>query len=400
MPTLVEFFGRELATTARRRAGHAEPRASATTSSRRCPTSTTSSRASQTLLCRRRGTATFEFPHLAAARSSELEYDTIYHEHFSYFSFCDHPRDPSQRTASTVVRRRGALDARGLVARLRPAPRAACTLSARPCPRSWTRRSGGVFATPAPYERFADERQRIEAGAARAPDRHSARRQAGRRLRRARQGQHAAQLLRHPHATSSTTPSIGTRTSKGCYTPGTHIPIHPPERLAETRPDYIVVLPWNLIDEIAAQLAHTSEWGAKLVVPIPRATVIEPGEGAGSASRQRTSGVKVVIFCGGLGVRMGEATQRIPKPMIPVGLAADPLAHHAVVRLVGTHGLHPLPRLPRARSSSSTFWTTTRRSRTTSCSRGQRGRAARHGHERLEDHVRRHRRAVRPSASA
>ena len=61
---------------------------------------------------------------------------------------------------------------------------------------------------------------------------------------------------------------------------GNQIPIHPPERLAETRPDYIVVLPWNLIDEISAQLAYTSEWGAKLVVPIPRATVIEPGEGA------------------------------------------------------------------------------------------------------------------------
>jgi SAM-dependent methyltransferase len=59
----------------------------------------------------------------------------------------------------------------------------------------------------------------------------------------------------------------------GRFTPGTHVPIHPPERLAETRPDYILILPWNLKDEIMAQLAHTQEWGARFVVPIPEVTV-------------------------------------------------------------------------------------------------------------------------------
>ena len=54
--------------------------------------------------------------------------------------------------------------------------------------------------------------------------------------------------------------------------------------------------------------------------------------------------MKVVIFCGGLGVRMGEATQRIPKPMIADRDAADPLAPHEVVRVLGPHRLHPLPR--------------------------------------------------------
>ena len=60
----------------------------------------------------------------------------------------------------------------------------------------------------------------------------------------------------------------------GLFTPGTHIPIYPPERIAETRPDYIVVLPWNLIDEISAQLEYVREWGARLIVPIPHATVL------------------------------------------------------------------------------------------------------------------------------
>ena len=59
----------------------------------------------------------------------------------------------------------------------------------------------------------------------------------------------------------------------GLYTPGTHIPIFPPEKIAETRPDYILVLPWNLIDEIAAQLDYVADWGGQLIVPVPFTTV-------------------------------------------------------------------------------------------------------------------------------
>ena len=51
---------------------------------------------------------------------------------------------------------------------------------------------------------------------------------------------------------------------QGKHTPGTHIPIHPPERIAETRPDVILILPWNLAREISDQLAYTAEWGAEL----------------------------------------------------------------------------------------------------------------------------------------
>jgi hypothetical protein len=61
------------------------------------------------------------------------------------------------------------------------------------------------------------------------------------------------------------------------YTPGTRIPIYAPDRIGETRPDVIVILPWNLAEEIAEQLAYTSDWGARLVVPIPRPRVIASG---------------------------------------------------------------------------------------------------------------------------
>jgi C-methyltransferase C-terminal domain/Putative zinc binding domain/Methyltransferase domain len=63
----------------------------------------------------------------------------------------------------------------------------------------------------------------------------------------------------------------------GRYTPGRHIPIYSPDLLAATRPSHIVILPWNLRDEITAQLDYARrDWGARLVVPIPRLEVVEP----------------------------------------------------------------------------------------------------------------------------
>jgi hypothetical protein len=59
----------------------------------------------------------------------------------------------------------------------------------------------------------------------------------------------------------------------GRFLPGTRIPIHSPQRIAETRPDYVLILPWNLRDEIAEQLAYVADWGGRLVVPIPELEV-------------------------------------------------------------------------------------------------------------------------------
>jgi SAM-dependent methyltransferase len=61
---------------------------------------------------------------------------------------------------------------------------------------------------------------------------------------------------------------------QGRFLPGTHIPIYAPERLAETRPDYILVLPWNLRDEISKQLDYVRTWGGKLVFPIPGLDIV------------------------------------------------------------------------------------------------------------------------------
>ena len=64
----------------------------------------------------------------------------------------------------------------------------------------------------------------------------------------------------------------------GRYTPGMHIPIHPVDALDRARPDYILILPWNLKNEIIRQMHHVAAWGAKFIVPIPYAAVIDPRE--------------------------------------------------------------------------------------------------------------------------
>ena len=60
---------------------------------------------------------------------------------------------------------------------------------------------------------------------------------------------------------------------QGLFLPGTHIPVHAPEKIRETKPDYVLILPWNIKDEIMQQMAFIGEWGGQFAVPIPAARV-------------------------------------------------------------------------------------------------------------------------------
>jgi hypothetical protein len=64
----------------------------------------------------------------------------------------------------------------------------------------------------------------------------------------------------------------------GRYLPGTHIPIKPVEALAEARPDYVLIMPWNLRREISAQLSYVGDWGGQLVTALPSLQIFEPGD--------------------------------------------------------------------------------------------------------------------------
>ena len=60
---------------------------------------------------------------------------------------------------------------------------------------------------------------------------------------------------------------------QGKFLPGVRIPIYPPEQIRETRPDYLLILPWNLKDEVIKTNAYIREWGGQFVVPIPEVRV-------------------------------------------------------------------------------------------------------------------------------
>jgi hypothetical protein len=61
---------------------------------------------------------------------------------------------------------------------------------------------------------------------------------------------------------------------QGYFLPGSRVPIYAPEHIQETKPDYVLILPWNLKDEIVSQMGHIRQWGGQFVVPIPEVMVL------------------------------------------------------------------------------------------------------------------------------
>ena len=274
VPTLVEFFGRETA-----KGLLAEGRRASLVVGNNVLAQVPDLNdfvAGVKLILRDEGTATFEFPHLLKLLDG-LQYDTIYHEHFSYFSF---------GTIVEILRAHGldAYDVEELWAHggsLRVyAQHANGPHSTREAvPRLLANEEREGLRSPERYVRFAEKVEESKRGLLDLLI----------ELRRERK-----QIVGYgaPGKGNTLLNYCGIRTDfldytvdrnpykHGLFTPGTHIPIHPAERIAETRPDYVLVLPWNLVDEISSQLTYVGEWGGKLIVPIPLATVIEPGADA------------------------------------------------------------------------------------------------------------------------
>jgi len=61
---------------------------------------------------------------------------------------------------------------------------------------------------------------------------------------------------------------------QGKYLPGTHLPIMHPDVIKQRKPDYILILPWNIKDEIMQQLGYIREWGGRFIIPIPTVTIV------------------------------------------------------------------------------------------------------------------------------
>ena len=217
------------------------------------------------------GVVTIEFPHLLQLMQ-ENQFDTIYHEHFSYFSFFTTERIFAAHgltlfDVDELPTHGGSLRIYGRHAddESKPVTDGAHGLRAREMEAGL----GGLEA----YRLF---REQVEG---------TKRDLLEFLIERRREGKSIAGYGA-PGKGNTLLNYCGIRTDfldytvdrnpykQGTYLPGTHIPVFPPEKIAETKPDYILILPWNLKDEIAKQLEYTKEWGAKLVVPIPRVKVL------------------------------------------------------------------------------------------------------------------------------
>jgi C-methyltransferase C-terminal domain/Putative zinc binding domain/Methyltransferase domain len=216
------------------------------------------------------GTVTLEFPHLARLIEGN-QFDTIYHEHYSYFSLY---------TTERIFARHGLR-----VFDVEELPTHGGSLRIWGChandPRLGTDRLTALQARelaagvdqPRYYSDFSERAMRTKHNLLEF-------------LIQARREGKVIAGYGAPGKGNTLLNYCGIRTDfleytvdrnpykHGMFLPGTHIPIYAPERLAETRPDYILILPWNLKAEIVAQLRYARDWGARFIIPIPEVEVI------------------------------------------------------------------------------------------------------------------------------
>ena len=211
------------------------------------------------------GLVTLEFPHLLRL-IERRQYDTIYHEHFSYLSLLTSGRVLA--SAGLTVVDVEELDTHGGSLRVYARPDESAGEPATGVKAVLDREESAGLHTVAGHEGFARQVMEIKSDLV------------GFLLDAARQGKSVAgygapgkgnTLLNHCGIRSDLLSYTVDRSpvKQGQFLPGTHIPIYAPERLAQTRPDYVLVLPWNLRDEISEQLEYIRSWSARLVFPIP-----------------------------------------------------------------------------------------------------------------------------------
>ena len=217
------------------------------------------------------GVVTMEFPHLLRLIEGN-QFDTIYHEHFSYFSFLtaeqvfaahgltlfDVEELPTHGGSLRIYARHAEDDSKPLTARvqeLREREQAAGTRDV------------------ASYLSFAEQVRETKRALLDF-------------LIRAKRAGHSVAGYGAPAKGNTLLNYCGVRTDfldytvdasphkQGHFLPGTRIPVYHPDRLRATRPRYVLILPWNLRAEIVAQHSYIREWGGQFVVPIPRAEVL------------------------------------------------------------------------------------------------------------------------------
>jgi SAM-dependent methyltransferase len=216
------------------------------------------------------GLVTLEFPHLLRL-IERRQYDTIYHEHYSYLSLLTACR--ALATAGLRVVDVEELSTHGGSLRVHARPAEAAGEPGERVKAVLDAEEAAGLHTVAGYAGFAGEVLRIKSDLLTF-------------LIRAADDGHTVAGYGAPGKGNTLLNHCGIRSDllqytvdrspvkQGKFLPGTHIPIYAPDRLAETRPDYILVLPWNLREEISEQLSYVRSWGGRLVFPIPALEVV------------------------------------------------------------------------------------------------------------------------------
>ncbi|MGC2814126.1 MAG: class I SAM-dependent methyltransferase [Candidatus Acidiferrum sp.] len=218
------------------------------------------------------GVITMEFPHLLRLMDKN-QFDTIYHEHFSYFSFLTTEKIFAAHgltlfDVEELASHGGSLRiyARHSEDKSKPVSAAAQELRAREIAAGLDR-----------IERYAEFEEKVK----------ETKRKLLEFLIRAKREGNKIVGYGAPGKGNTLLNYCGIRTDfldftvdrnpykHGRFLPGTHIPIYAPEKLRAARPDYVFILPWNLKNEIMEQLSFIREWGGKFIVPIPEVKVYE-----------------------------------------------------------------------------------------------------------------------------
>lgn len=216
------------------------------------------------------GVLTLEFPHLLRLIEHN-EFDTIYHEHFSYFSLL---------TTTQVMRAHGltVFDVEVLPTHGGSLRVYACRAESRAhaiqpsVQKLIAEEESAGLASLEGYERFAEQVKQTKFALM---DFLLKAVQSGKTVAAYGAPGKSATLLHYCGIGKDLIEYTVDRNplKQGRFLPGSRIPIHPPDHIRETKPDYVVILPWNLKDEIIGQLQFIRDWGGRFVVPIPKVTI-------------------------------------------------------------------------------------------------------------------------------
>jgi len=212
------------------------------------------------------GVITIEFPHLMRLMS-ENQFDTIYHEHFSYFSFLTAQKIFAAHCLTVFDVEELETHGGSLRIYARHDEDTSKPVSTR-VHKLLAREEAAGFTRLETYRSFAEQVKETKRALLDF-------------LIKAKRENKQVVGYGAPGKGNTLLNYCGIRTDfldytvdrspykQGKFLPGTHIPIHAPERIRETRPDYVLILPWNLKKEIMEQNAYIREWNGKFVVPIP-----------------------------------------------------------------------------------------------------------------------------------